>query len=523
MDHLYIRKILEAIENLEESTGLAGRKRGEIFKNMQTGDEIVFQGLIFLPQAGGKLSPEELDAEIEANSDVRWMNNKSAKTGGLAIAEFTDSTGNIMRVGQYLEKVNPNFTDNYVSNKIFDYTLQTKASVKTQEKLKAQDLLDKKENLTIANIMNQLAVSLGTDSHLYHVAHKLATNTPLPYKFPAPPGVSFTGFRDYFCEILHPIALQVGRFTGNGDEAARRFLNGSFKDTLITFDESVTAGLSDSLLTTKDGKKQLAVSSKGGKGAKASAKNLFDKVKTLEETQAGRELIKDYAEEVDILRNIVSQGQNGSPLYLGVKFDIINEAEAKQIQYLRGNAPVNLNDEAEIKKLNLTSRLKTLIKGRVTKTPEATNLYYHLIAAVAFKAADKVNDSTNFSKAAVTILNNGAFIQVYTVAKESKNEWSLDEFNAVYPSETIKGVYLSAAKTYSSKQIKGNFTFLIDKGQGVPTEQSDDDVGEPAPAKTSVSKKQAAANMADILTGKKSKNDSDDTSVSVNVGRKKRK
>ena len=86
-----------------------------------------------------------------------------------------------------------------------------------------------------------------------------------------------------------------------------------------------------------------------------------------------------------------------------------------------------------------------------------------------------MNETARFSNAAADILNNGALVQVYTKAKEGKESWILDEFTTVYPGNSIKGVYLSASKTYYSTGIKGNFTFKIDRGKGIP---EDDKPGE---------------------------------------------
>jgi hypothetical protein len=124
------------------------------------------------------------------------------------------------------------------------------------------------------------------------------------------------------------------------------------------------------------------------------------------------------------------------------------------------------------------------------------------MAAIAHKAAEEVNDKTDFSNAAADILNNGALVQVYTKAKESKGQWTLDEFNTVYPGESIKGVYLSAGKTYYSTGIKGNYTFKIDKGQG---KQKDDDATASASsgrAKRAQSEKEFTDKAADIALGR---------------------
>lgn len=498
-----MRDLLDKLLFLTESTGLAGRNPGDKFVNPQTGHELSFQNIYFEPEGGGKLQPDEIDLikNSPLNSDVKWLNKQTSKTGGIAIADFVDSSGQKFRIGQFMDKVNPNPRSNYVPNAFLGYSLQTKASKKTQEKLKPQDLLTDKVDLTIADIMNQLAKSLGTDSQLYDVAHKLATGTPLPYQFPAPEGVTFSGFRDYFCEILQPIALQMGQYTGNAGEAAEKFLNGSFQNTTITFDESVTAGLSDSILKTKDGKTVL-ISTKGGRGAAASAKNLYDKIIQLEKSKDGLKFLEKYAEAVDIIKNIVATGQNGSPLYLATKYKILTKDEADTIRGLRGDPPVDLTDKKELKKLERLygPKIIDLAKSRETKTPQSTDLYHHLLAIIADLGAEQVNKKTNFSKAAAEILNNGALVQVYTKAKEGKTGWTLEEFNTVFPSDAIKGVYLSSKKTHYSTGIKGNYTFLIDKGSGAPKEEPAADSA-PADIDYEKTKEKIKTGITDIFRG----------------------
>lgn len=468
-----MRDLLTLLDNLSESTGLAGRKPGDIFKN-PSGEEITFNEIKFFPEGGGKYTPEELTQvlqQIEKNNNIIWQNNRSSRTGGFSIATFSNSEG-VIYYGRYLESIKPNFTDNYISNDVGEYKLSTKAATKEQEKLKPSDLLTEVKNLTVENIMNQLALSLGTDSPLYAIAHNIAIGEPLPITFKKPTDVSFTAFTNYFCEILQPIALQKGQYKGNAAEAAEKFLgNNSYSKTLITFNFSKNAGLSDSKLTNQEGA-SVEISSKAGKGATASTKNLQEKIKQLQQTPDGANFLEKYKEEVDIIDNIRKAGQAGAPLYLATKYKIISEKEAEMVNDLRMQGPVNLNNLDE---LNLTPRLKKLVKSRTTNNPDRVNLYYHLMAAIAFKAADEVNENTNFSKAAADILNNGALVQVYTKATERKDSWTLKEFETVYPGESIKGVYLSADKTYYSTGINGNYTFAIDRGQGKPKVKPGDD------------------------------------------------
>ena len=120
-----------------------------------------------------------------------------------------------------------------------------------------------------------------------------------------------------------------------------------------------------------------------------------------------------------------------------------------------------------LNQLGLSKNLLKLANSRTITDPDNVNLYYHLMAAVASKAAAEVNDKTNFSSAAADILNNGALVQMYTKATSGSTTWTLQEFDTIYPSKSIKGIYLSSVKTYYSTGIKGNYTFKIDKGSGV--------------------------------------------------------
>lgn len=470
-----MREIINLLENilLDESRGLAGRKPGDLFKNSK-GEEIAFDNIEFYPESGGKYTPEQLDSAIQQvqsqANNISWQNARSAKSGGFAIATFTGPNGPIY-VGRYLEKVSPDPLQNQVPNEFDDFKLAGKAALKTQAGLTPQDLITEKNNLTIPKIMNQLAKSLGTDSPLYSVAHRISMGEGLPLSFPIPDGISFSAFRDYFCEILQPIAILKGTYTGNAGEAAEIFMDGTFSNCVISFDDSKNAGLSDSILTNPQGK-EVKISSKGGKGATASVSNLVDSVTDLQATPNGRKLLKRYSVVIDLVKDLKAAGQVGAPLLLGVKYDIIGEKEADLVRSLKTMAPIPFDT---ISQLKLTANLKKLSKYKTPENIDQVNLYYHLIAIIAHLAADEVNEKTDFSKASAEILNNGALVQVYTKAKEGKTEWVLQDFNTVYPGESIKGVYLSAGKNYFSTGIKGNYTFKIDKGAGVAKEKIADD------------------------------------------------
>lgn len=477
-----MRDLINLIQHLEESEGLANRKPGAVFRN-SAGDEITFNEVNFYPSKGGEFDPEQLEKELlkinKLYPNIGWENNKSARTRGFGIASFTNADGELIYVGQYFNKIKPSKKDNYMPNKFGDYSFSSKSSEKSQSGMSPQDLLTTRTDLTPDAILAQLASSLGTNNEFYKVAVKVAKGSKFPIKFTPPAGASFTGFRDYFCEILQPMALMSGMYSGNAGEAAEIFLDGSFNNAKISFGDSKTEGLSDSILMKPNGK-FIKVSSKGGKGAQASVKNLIDSVNELQGTKNGRQLLNQYKDVIDLLKDVQQQGQNNAPLVLGVKFKIIDEQDAAKVKSLNNLAPINMKN---LSKLKLSKKLTSLAQDRKTKTPDETNIYFHLMAAIAHEVAEKVNNETNFSEAAADILNNGALVQVYTIAKESKTEWELRDFETVYPGKSIKGVYFSASKNYYSTRIKGNFTFMIDKGEGEIKEPNEDPViVDPTPA-----------------------------------------
>lgn len=519
---MIMRDILDKLAIITESTGLAGRKPGDVFRNA-AGEEITFNSIQFVPVGGGKLEKSQLDTEIknieQQIGKISWQNARSPRTGGFALASFVGPTGEFF-AGRYLEQIKPNPTDNFVPNEVDNYKFAGKAAIKAQAGLSPQDLLKNKNNQTISSIMSQLEASLGKDHPLYGVAQHIASGEKLPYTFRAPTDISFSGFRDYFCEILQPMALQMGLYTGNAGEAAKIFLDGSFEGTFISFDDSKTAGLSDSIITSEDGR-SVKISSKGGSGATASSKNLLDSVDELSKTPDGVNLLRKYSDVIEMLREIRRQGQVGAPLYLGMKFNIIDETDAAAIRNLKNSAPIDLN---QIESMGLSEKLMNLALDRDTDTPGKVNLYYHLIAAVAHKAAIEVNDKTDFSKVAATILNNGALIQIYTNAKQGKDNWILNEFQTVYPGESIKGVYFSAGKTYYSTGIKGNFTFKIDKGSGIWKDEGKSEIT-PKSKSTNIARDEEdfLKKSIDIVNKKSSSSETDMQPTKIgDVGRKKR-
>ena len=458
---------------LFESVGLANRKTGQIFQN-PAGDELIFQSLEFYPDLGGAESAEELNQFIEdqetiLGQPIQWTNIATPRSLGVGIAEFKDNTGNSVYFGRYFQSINRNKIENYWPNSSIPggYVYQGSAAKKVVSGLMPQDVLKKFNSLYPEDILNDVVEKFGDQSPLTNLTRDVVNGKQFPITFSSE-GIDFAGFRDYFCEILQPIAMIRGQFTGNAGDAAKKFMGSmGFDDCVIDFSTGKSTGLYDSLLTNSKGK-QIKVSTKGGAGAKASVKNLVDTVEELKKSGDSR-LLKTYADTVKLIEKIQQAGQAGAPLELALEFDLLNAKEVAQIKSLKDNPDVTL-----------TPKLREMYDSRGSRDPENDIPYYRMIAAVAHRVADLVNEQTDFSTAATDILNNGALVQVYTKASQGNGTITLQGFETVYPSDQIKGIYMSAQKTYYNTGIKGNFTFSINKTEKESdSEAADAEIVEP--------------------------------------------
>jgi hypothetical protein len=458
-----------------ESVGLANRKPGQIFRNT-AGDELIFQRLDFYPNSGQADSFQEIeqflqDQETMLGQKIRMSNLPNPRMLGVGIAEFQDAQGRPVYFGRYFQQISPARSQNNWPNKEIPggYLYQGTAARKTASGLMPQDVLTRMNSLSPDDILDQVIDKFGEDSALTEVTRKLVNGSPLPIRFDGT-GIEFTAFRDYFCEILQPIAMIRGQFKGNAGSAAEKFLGGSgFEDCVIDFSSGKSTGLYDSLLTDSNGR-QIKISTKGGSGAKASVKNLLDVVNEVEKTN--KKLLSRYKKTVELVKKIQEAGQADSPVVLALEFDLINAREAKVIREMRTNSDVKL-----------TPKLQALYNSKPGRDPSKEVPFFRMLAALAVEVSDLVNENTDFPTDARDILKNGALVQVYTTVTRDGSDYILDVFDTKYPNEDIRGVYLDPQKVYYNTGIKGNFTFKIDTtGSGAP--DLDEPVAEPTVSDT---------------------------------------
>ena len=473
-----MRDILNLLDTvvITEGVGLSNRRPGDLFKNPE-GDVIVFQSLDYYPENGGNyrdLTDAEETVQQVADSvgiapeQIKWTNQPPARRqlagegggyAGFGIATFMDqATNKPYYLGRWFKTINPNRALNNFAHEYIPggFKFASKAGAKENAGYTPTDVLTQFQNNTPETIMNQVVAKFGQDSDMVVATATFMQASKFPVTF-TKGSINFTAFRDYFCEMLQPVALVMGKpVKGNAGDAATIFFGpgSGYGDATISFNNSKNTGLYDSLLISPDGK-QIKLSSKGKSGANASVVNLLKSIQELQVAPKGKKLLEKHKDVVELLQTVKNGGHVGGALDLGVQYGIIDKDDVLTIQQLKQFGPKDKLNWGKNKKL------EQMYMSRTPKNWERVIPLEHMLSVVAYRVADYVNKNTNFGQAASEILNHSALVQMYTEATETADTISITGFRAVYPSETVTGVLLDASKAYMSTQDKGNFTFEI--------------------------------------------------------------
>ena len=509
-----MRDILNLLETIvTEGVGLANRKPGDLFKNPE-GDVIAFQNVEFYPESGSYRDLTDAEAAVAevsqglgiAPEQIMWTNQPPQRRqladegggyAGFGIATFTDqSTNNDYYLGRWFKNISPNRVQNNFAHEYIPggFKFASKAGAKENTGYKPSEVLTQFQDNTPETIMNQIVGKFGEDSDEVVAAATFMQASKFPVSFPKG-SINFTAFRDYFCEMLQPCALVMGKqIKGNAQEAATIFFGpgSGYGDATISFNTSVTGGLYDSLLVSPEGK-QIKLSSKGKSGANASVVNLLKSIQELQVAPKGKKLLEKHKDVVDILNTIDKGGHTNAPLKLAVDAGILNDNDGPTILQLKTYGP---NDKINWRN---NKKLEQMYMSRKPKDWSKVVPMEHMLSVIAYKVADYVNENTNFGQAASEILNHSALVQMYTEATESADTITITGFRAVYPSDTVSGVLLDASKAYMSTQGKGNFTFKILKNGAKDSELDpvDNQADEPAVDLDTVSKQRSKIKAAD--------------------------
>ena len=472
-----MRDILNLLESvLAESEGLTNRKPGAVFTN-PAGQKAFFKQIAFFPADGGAYqTPEELaqavsDIESQLGYQIDFVGT-IMKQGGFGVAEFELENGQPLFAGKYFRQIQVPYNNNNWKNDQVpgEYKLQTKSTKKESAGYGPSDVLKNLDNQNTQSLIAQISEKFGPDSPLVMAANYVASGKK-SFVIPGD-GIQFEAFRDYFCEILHPMAMASGAFDGNAKEAEKIFFKGSgFSKAAISFSSSKTNGLYDSLMET--GGNKIKLSSKGAGGAAASVSNLSEAVDILARAGKSQEMLNKYKKTIDIIQNIKRDSAELGPINLALSLDIINQAEANAIIKLKDDPTRYRNMEAEIQAGDrpkwMTKNLLNIWNSVGVKVPDKATPFYKILAGLAKSVGTYLNTKTDFGSAAAAILNHSALIQVDTIATQlPSGEIKLEHFQTTYPSEVVSDVAVLAGDTYMSHKVHGRFSFKIYYGNSRP-------------------------------------------------------
>ena len=523
-----MRDLLNLVDTLSESRGLSARKPGEIYARIGSDaddDKITFQSLDFYPESGAYNSMEEMldildQLETEVGRKFEKVNQPSSRTRAFGVASFDTAVGRRYLV-KFASDIKPVRTQNtfFQTKDIPGGFSQTDArGSKEKAGYKPSDVLTDFRSQTPDTILAQIAAKFGDQSDEYNAAVIIANATQFPVLVPAG-NMDFKGFRDYFCEMLQPcVLINGGPVRGNAAKAAEVFMGqNGFADCVVSFNTNVSGTLYDSLLVNPAGK-QIKLSSKGAKGAMASVINLLKSARELEEAGLG-DIVAPYQKIIDILKIIDDGDHNSGPLELAIEQEMITPDEAEQVMSLKSVAG---QKNFDIDQTTLTDNLKSIYKERTAEDPSKIVPLNHMVASIAYKVCNKINTTTNFSEAAADILNNSAFVQMYTDAAKKGDQFVIKGFTTVWPSKLFTDVTLEAQKSYSSTSSSGGkLVFNINKEpKAVPNVEQGATTDAPGPNR--------AGELVDFIPPRsdikaadtKQKAPADDASA---FGRKKRK
>jgi len=284
-------------------------------------------------------------------------------------------------------------------------------------------------------------------------------------------------------ETAAPIALAAGKFVSGSYQQAQDGLNVNFSEVRgVEFPDDPAEKLYDSYLIIDDNQLVRVSSKDKSGGAKASVSGVVDDIERFPERYEGlfdeakNPGFKDMLDIVQIIKspdmNLVAgstfkrNGAIAGALQLGIKTGIITESQAGQIMEIIDN-DVHSMSTKELG--DLASVLKH--KGTDDNTRPDYRIGWHLLAAVANGAAQKVNSQYKVDSFFKAILERSNMIQVKTTLKQAKttdaegresNGAYFSNFAVIYPPVFTGSISLdSSSNFYATRRPVGKMGFSI--------------------------------------------------------------
>jgi hypothetical protein len=408
---------------LTEGEGLTNRRPGETFTD-EKGQTLTFQRVEFFK------TKEDFTGDFKK---IIFVNKPLSNLTSLGIVVFKNESGEEVIFGKYLKPG----TKSWENNNPGFFKYKSKATAKEESGLKPTDIFKSSsmENLTPEDILDKVTETFGEESPLV-----LAVQETIDKGFPQTPIVlgdmSETGVTNYFAEILQPIAIMKGIYTGNaGDGISVLAGTDDLSGFKINFPKGQTQGLYDSYLTS--GGAQLNISSKFGsasQSAKASVSNLYKIYRDYKD----KEYFEEYSDEIEVMRIVAQVSNELAPIEIAKLFSLLKKTDVDILKKLKTDPTVKLS--------KTITQMRDSIAPGAGKQPDP---YYHVIAGIAKTVCKYVNENTRFSEAA-SLLLNGTVIQVYTKVTTKPGVVTFKQFDTKWPDSAVTNVLIESGTRYKT-------------------------------------------------------------------------
>jgi hypothetical protein len=461
---MFLKELL--FENdLTEAKGVFGRSEKDAWEDAG-GVRHLFMSVNSYPDAqtnGGQFeSPEQRDqwiADFESGKNspqsgpIEWTNvpNKSALAVGILHTRTSDGIDTF--VGRYFKKTDPNMIGKWANNALpAGWKLATSAgAAKLDAGLDPQHLIGNENKYTgaasIISTVNKNLQGRPEQKVLVDALNSIAAGQVAEF-----PGMrdQMPVLRDYFGEIMGPIALMSGMVSGDADVALRDLgAGGNWNNMPVFWPQAMNYNLVDSVFIAPDGK-EIGISSKGAPaGAAASAKNLFD---SLKKNKDNKELMDGTKFVAEIVTAVQENSAQLAPFILGEKLGLISTELKTEAGNLIKSGATDLSQ--------VSTEAANLLAPYEWKTETAGfNVGLALISAVAKAVANQVNKDPRFSEQALKLLNTASIVQLYTKLGVKGDSTFVSNYKALYPPNFKGRVVLDGGKNYYSSRIGGKFAF----------------------------------------------------------------
>lgn len=439
--------------NLLEARGLFARGEGEKYKDA-AGKEFTFSTMEKFPDQGKYATPEELQMQVDAvtkhHGSLIWVNKLPKSSGAFAVASFKGEGNKTMVFAKAFTEIQGNMFGKWDNDQLPGLTYQSKASKKAFTGFKPQQLFKNGNTFQSgSSLLDNLIANQSLSENIRNGLGMLAAG-----KLPSFSGEreNLESIRDYLGEVLQAatVTTHPELVGGQLEEARLAILGGNdWASCSIEFPMSQTSTLVDSVITSPSGE-QVGLSSKGGKGSDASAKNLYDALQKMD-PKVKAKLAKKYPLSVKVVNMIAENTALEGPLVLGINLGLITEENAVEIRAHIKNHQVNVR--------KLSPWAKGFTKLYATKEPAGWNYGYWLLANLAKECSRVANADPAFGAGCIQFLNNSSLIQIYTSVGVKGDAVSVTGLRAVYPPKFTGTIALNGGKMYNARGIIGRFGF----------------------------------------------------------------